>query len=157
MQIVLLAIGKTQDAWMQEAESRYLKRIGHYAKIQTEYLQSPAKWNSLSPELLMKQEAAWIREKCKPGDCCVLLDEKGKTYTSESFAKQLEKWQNTGAKRLVFIIGGAWGLDPELKQEISAHFSLSSLTFTHQMVRFLLLEQLYRAFTILKNEPYHNS
>ena len=157
MQILVLAIGKTHDAWLKEAETLYCKRLSHYTRIETDYLQSPPKWNHLAPEALMKLESAWIRDKCNPGDCCVLLDEKGKSYSSVQFAQQLQKWQNTGAKRLVFIIGGAWGLDPQLKREISTQVSLSPLTFTHQMVRFLLLEQVYRAFTILKNEPYHNS
>jgi 23S rRNA (pseudouridine1915-N3)-methyltransferase len=157
MQIILLAIGKTQDSFLLEAESKYLKRLMHYCKVHTDYLSTPAKWNSLLPEQLMKQEANLFKEKIKPGDFCILLDEKGKSFTSVSFAQQLEKWQNTGAKRLVFIIGGAWGIDQEFKEEIQAKFSLSELTFTHQMVRFLLLEQLYRAYTILKNEPYHNN
>jgi 23S rRNA (pseudouridine1915-N3)-methyltransferase len=157
MQILLLAIGKTNESWLKEAEEVYMKRLSHYTKIHAEYLQSPSKWSHLAPEALMKMEAAWIKEKCHPGDYCILLDERGKTYSSIQFAQQLEKWQNTGAKRLVFIIGGAWGIDATLKNDISSHFSLSPLTFTHQMVRFMLLEQIYRAFTILKNEPYHNS
>jgi 23S rRNA (pseudouridine1915-N3)-methyltransferase len=103
----------------------------------------------------MENEARLFTSQLLPQDMVILLDEKGKTYSSAAFAKQLEQWLNTGKKNLVFIIGGAYGIAASLKQKYPS-VSISSMTFNHQLIRLIFAEQLYRVFTIIKGLPYHN-
>jgi 23S rRNA (pseudouridine1915-N3)-methyltransferase len=114
-------------------------------------------WKKLNPDARKKAEGTAILSRILPGDLCILLDEKGKMYTSEEFAARLEKAMLAGTRRLVLVIGGAFGFSDEVYQAVPERLSLSKMTFSHQMVRLFLVEQVYRGFTILRNEPYHNS
>ncbi len=157
MQVLILGIGKTSETYLQEGESKYIQRLKHYCQVDTMYLTLPSKSSSLDPAILRREEAKVIIEKIKIGDKVILLDEKGKQMSSTDLSITLQKWFNSAPKRLVFIIGGAYGFDESLYSRADYLLSLSPMTFTHQMVRILFMEQLYRAFTILKNEPYHNT
>jgi len=120
-----------------------------------EVIPEPKNHGRLDPMEQMQTEADLFLKKTDANDMIILLDEKGKTYTSQVFAKQMEQWMNSGKKRIVFIIGGAYGIHKTLKQKY-ASVSLSDMTFNHQIIRLVFAEQIYRAFTILKGLPYHN-
>ena len=156
MKITLLVIGKTLSEYLKTGEEEYLKRLKFYGNI--EYCTIPAIKNakSLTEEQQKTEEAKLLLSKIEASDFCVLLDEKGKGYTSEEFADFLNGKMASGIKNLVFIIGGAYGFSDVLYQRANHKLALSQMTFSHQMVRLIFLEQLYRAFTILKGEPYHH-
>ena len=156
MKIVLLAIGKTNEQYLIEGISQYQKRLQHY--IQFEILEIPniKNINNISNIELMKKEGALILKKIHPSDYLVLLDDKGKSFTSLKFSEKLQGWMLSGKKRLVFIVGGAYGLTDELYQRGDEILSLSRMTFSHQMVRLFFVEQIYRGYAILNNEPYHH-
>ena len=156
MNIKLIAVGKTDQAALNELIGEYEKRLSRYVKFELEIIPDPKNAARRSEGEQMKLEAELIRKKLKPGDQVVLFDERGRQQGSVAFANYLQQRMNSGIKRLVFIIGGPYGFDPELKSEYNAKISLSEMTFSHQMVRLFVVEQLYRAFTILKNEPYHH-
>ena len=107
--------------------------------------------------VIAEKEGMMILDALNPGDYLVLLDEKGKAYSSEKFAEQLQKWMNAGTRNIVFVIGGAYGFSPVVYDRANQKISLSDMTFSHQLVRLIFVEQLYRAFTILRGEPYHHS
>ncbi len=156
MKIILLAVGKTTDKWVQSGIDIYENRLKHYAGFSVEII-NDIKAGKRTPEEVKKLEGEAILQWLQPGDQLVLLDEAGKTYNSQQFAQRLQKWMNAAPKRLVFLVGGAYGFSPEVQQKAQAKLSLSPMTFTHQMVRPFFVEQLYRAFTILKGEKYHNN
>jgi 23S rRNA (pseudouridine1915-N3)-methyltransferase len=156
MQVLILGIGKTSESYLQEGEGKYIQRLKHYCQLEMLYLTLPSKFSSLESSKLQKEEARALIEKLKPGDKVILLDEKGEQLSSKGLSATLQKWLNSSPKRLVFIIGGAYGFDKSLYSRADYLLSLSPMTFTHQMIRILFMEQLYRAFTILNNEPYHN-
>ena len=156
MKIVICCVGRTDVSHVQEAINIYTDRLKHYLPLELAIIPEQKLWKKLSPDARKKAEGDAILSQLLPGDRSVLLDEKGKQYTSEDFAEYLQKEMGTGAKRLVFIIGGAFGFSPEVYAEVPAKISLSKMTFSHQMIRTLLLEQIYRGMTILRNEPYHN-
>lgn len=156
MKIVICCVGRTDVSHVQEAIDIYTDRLKHYLPVELAIIPEQKLWKKLSPEARKKVEGDAILSQILPGDRSVLLDEKGKQYTSEDFAEYLQKEMGTGAKRLVFIIGGAFGFSPEVYAKVPAKISLSKMTFSHQMIRTLLLEQVYRGMTILRNEPYHN-
>lgn len=156
MQIILLAVGKTTDKWVKLGMEEYQKRLGHYAKFSFQIIPE-LKLGKRTAEEVKRSEAEAITKQLQPGDYLVLLDEAGRQHGSEAFATQLQKWMNAGPKRLIFVIGGAYGFDEMLKNKARGLLSLSKMTFTHQMVRPFFIEQLYRAFTILRGEKYHNS
>ena len=156
MKIRLLVIGKTSATYLEEGISVYSDRLDHYCDFTIEVISDIKNARSLDNSKLMKLESMEFLKRIKPGDITVLLDENGKQFSSDGFAKQLDKWAQTGNKNLFFIIGGAFGADEVLKERADFRLSLSSMTFSHQMVRMIFLEQLYRAFTILKNEKYHH-
>jgi 23S rRNA (pseudouridine1915-N3)-methyltransferase len=141
MKTVCWVIGKTQEKYLQEGIREYLGRIKHYWPF--EYVE-------------MNIEMADLSKRIENSDIVVLLDEKGKQYDSVEFAHFLDKVQHSGGKRLLFLIGGAYGFNPKIYERAQFQLSLSKMTFTHQMVRLFFLEQFYRAMTILKNESYHN-
>lgn len=157
MKIELWVIGRTKDNYLKEGEAEYIKRIRRYMPVDVNTIGIPAWPSSLNPLEIKAREAQLVLAKLKSDDYLIILDEKGAHVKSEELARQLQSWMNAGYKRLVFLVGGAWGLDDSLKQRSDWQLSLSKLTFTHQMVRLIFLEQIYRAFTILNNEPYHNS
>jgi len=156
MKTEVWAIGKTSEAYLQKGCSIYEQRLRHYLPFQLVILPDIRQAGKLSVEQLKKKEAAAVLKQLKSDDWLVLLDEGGKAYTSTQLASQIDKWQQYGKRRLIFLIGGAFGFDESLYQRADIKWSLSLLTFSHQMIRLFLLEQLYRAMTILRNEPYHN-
>ncbi|HNV95036.1 MAG TPA: 23S rRNA (pseudouridine(1915)-N(3))-methyltransferase RlmH [Bacteroidales bacterium] len=155
MKISIFVFGKTDSSYINEGISDFIKRTSYFCPIEFEYFTEPKNHGKLEPTEQMLNEAELFLKKIYPDDFVVLLDEKGKTFTSAGFAKQLEQWMNSGKKRIVFIIGGAYGIHPTLKQKY-ASVSLSDMTFNHQLVRLVFAEQIYRAFTIIKGLPYHN-
>lgn len=157
MKITLLAVGKTDQAYLIEGMLVYFERLKHYIKFEAIELQTPRSFKSLNPTQLKEAEGKLILKQLADVDIVILLDEKGKQYTSEEFAIWMQKSMNSGLKHLMFVIGGAFGFSQEVYSAAKGKLALSNMTFSHQMVRLFFLEQLYRAFTILKNEPYHNS
>ena len=156
VKILVLAIGKTDEQWVQEALLRYSKRLQHYLPFEFEVITDLKNTKNLSEAQQKEKEGALILKKLNPTDKVVLLDEKGKEYRSVEFANHLQQQMNSGVKRLVFIIGGPYGFSPELYAKAQGKLALSKMTFSHQMIRPFFVEQLYRAMTILKNEPYHH-
>ncbi|WP_452227058.1 23S rRNA (pseudouridine(1915)-N(3))-methyltransferase RlmH [Lacinutrix cladophorae] len=156
MQIKLLAIGKTDNKQLQSLIEDYTKRLGFYIKFQLEIIPDLKKVKNLSEEQQKQKEGELILEKLNTTDVLILLDENGKQLDSVAFSNYLQKHMNSGIKQLVFVIGGPYGFSPEVYQKAQGKISLSKMTFSHQMVRLFVIEQLYRGFTILKNEPYHH-
>lgn len=156
MKIVILAVGKTDMDFVEIANKLYLDRLKHYVPTSLEIIPEQKPWKKMNPDDRKKAEGKAIIDRLNPGDGTLLLDEKGKGYTSEAFAKLLEKNMASGVKRLIFVIGGAYGFSDEVYAQVPQKIKLSDMTFSHQMVRSFLLEQIYRGMTILKNEPYHN-
>lgn len=134
----------------------YEKRLGHYIKFELELIPDLKKTKNLSQAQQKTKEGELILKTLSPTDTLILLDEHGKSYSSVEFSNFLQKKMNSGLKQLVFVIGGPYGFDEEVYKVASGKVSLSKMTFSHQMVRLFMLEQLYRAFTILRNEPYHH-
>ncbi len=141
---------------IQNLISDYVARLSHYVNFQLEIIPDIKNTKNIPEAIQMEMEAHAVLNKIKRGDVVVLLDEKGKRYTSAAFASQLQKYMNSGAKQLVLVIGGPYGFGKSLQSVVRERMSLSEMTFPHQLVRVIVLEQLYRAFTILKNEPYHH-
>lgn len=156
MKIVLLAIGKTTEKYMIEAISDYQKRLSFYLPFQLEVIPEPKNTKNLSFNLQKEKSSDLILKFVQESDEVVLLDDKGKMYSSMDFASYMEKKMASGNKRLVFVIGGPYGFSDNLYQRATEKISLSKMTFSHQMVRLIFLEQLYRGMTILKGEPYHH-
>lgn len=156
MQITLLAIGKTDSKELAALIDEYQKRLGRYIKFQ--FLIFPDLKNSknLSEPQQKEKEGELILAQIETSDFVVLLDEGGQQFTSISFSNYLQKKMNSGLKRLVLVIGGPYGFGEKVYARCNGKISLSSMTFSHQMVRLFAVEQLYRAFTILRNEPYHH-
>lgn len=157
MKITLLTVGKTENNYLHEGIKIYIDRLGHYIKFETMEIQLPAKLKSLNTERVKDAEGKLLLKHFASADMIILLDEKGKTFTSEEFATYLQRFMNAGVRNLMFVVGGAFGFSKEVYEAVQARLSLSSMTFSHQMVRLFFTEQLYRAFTIIRNEPYHNS
>lgn len=154
MKILVLCIGKTKEKYLRKGIEEYLSRIQHYMKSDfREWSASKAKG---SQHQIMEEEAKWVRDQMHDGDLLLLLDERGKQYSSKDFARKIEHWLMHTRGRIVFVIGGPYGFTEELKAEAKGIISLSKMTFSHQMIRIFILEQIYRAFTILKGESYHN-
>lgn len=141
---------------MEELISKYIQRLKHYAPTVWTELPDPRRSPKTSPAEVKRIEGDLFLKQLLPGDHLVLLDENGRSYRSTEFAGQLQKWLNASPKRLVFLIGGPYGFSEEVRNRAASSLSLSPMTFSHQIVRPLFLEQLYRAFTILRNEPYHH-
>lgn len=156
MKITLLAIGKTDDKDLQRLITVYSKRLSHYVSFTAEMVPDIKSSKNLSEEQQKQLEGQEILKRITTSDQLILLDENGKNYSSEGFAQFLQKKMNSGLKQLIFVIGGPYGFSPELYQRANGKISLSSMTFSHQMVRLFFVEQLYRGFTILRNEPYHH-
>ena len=156
MKIKILAIGKTDSSEIQSLIATYEKRLQHYAQVELLYLPDLKKTKNLSHTEQRTKEGALLLKQLKPGDQLVLLDERGKELRSIDFSKYLQKKMNSGIKQLVLAIGGPYGFSDEVYKKATGRLSLSKMTFSHQMVRLFIVEQLYRAFTILRNEPYHH-
>ncbi len=156
MNIVLLTVGKTEASYWKEALAEYQRRLQHYVPFELQVLPDIKNTKNLTKTEQKNQEGVLIRKALQAGDWCVLLDEQGKEYTSMEFAAYLEKKIQIVSRRLVFVIGGPYGFSDEVYQIASERLSLSKMTFSHQMIRPIFVEQLYRAMTILRGEPYHH-
>ena len=156
MKIKLLAIGKTDDKQLQKLIEGYQKRLAHYINFELQVLPDLKKTKHLSETQQKEKEGQLIIKALEPSDHIILLDEKGQEYRSMAFSKFLQKKMNAGLKQVVFLIGGPYGFSEAIYQKAHTKISLSKMTFSHQMIRLFMVEQLYRAFTILKNEPYHH-
>ena len=157
MKLCLLCIGKTDLGFVKEANDIYLNRLKHYIQTDLEVIQEHKSWKKMKVAERMKAEGLAITERIKPNDVVYLLDEKGKQYSSHGFSELLQKRMNSGVNRVVFVVGGAFGFSDEIYTRYPQKISLSKMTFSHQMIRSFFLEQIYRAMTILRGEPYHNS
>ncbi|MFM2392066.1 MAG: hypothetical protein RLZZ546_43 [Bacteroidota bacterium] len=155
MKIAILCIGKTNEKYLKEGIDIFIKRMHHYvSSIEYKELKDCAKTNDIN--LLKTNESMEFLKYISKDDFVVILDEKGSQFTSSEFATFIEKHQINSTKRMIFVIGGAFGFSEELYERANQKLSLSKLTFSHQMVRLFFAEQLYRAFTIIKGEKYHN-
>jgi 23S rRNA (pseudouridine1915-N3)-methyltransferase len=156
MKITLLAVGKTDDSRIEQLTQMYVDRLQHYINFELEIIPDLKKTKNLSEDQQKNEEGKLILNKLEKSDFVSLLDEKGKKYSSLQFAELINKRSVSGLKRLVFVIGGPYGFSPEVYTRSNSKLSLSDMTFSHQMVRLFAVEQVYRAFTILRNEPYHH-
>ena len=156
MQIKLIAIGKTDLAELNHLISVYQNRLSHYVKFSFEIIPDLKNSKNLSEKLQKEEEGKLILSKITPTDRLLLLDENGKEMNSVGFSTFLQKQMNSGIKQLVLVIGGPYGFSEAVYKKAAGRLALSKMTFSHQMVRLFFIEQLYRGFTILKNEPYHH-
>ncbi len=156
MKIKLIAIGKTDNKELLRMLESYQKRLSHYFKFEFKIIPDIKKVKNLSEDQQKEKEVLLILKELVPTDQLVLLDEKGHEFRSIEFSRFLQKKMNSGIKQLVFVIGGPYGFSKSVYQKAQGKVSLSKMTFSHQMIRLFMVEQLYRAFTILKNEPYHH-
>lgn len=156
MTITLLTVGKTDVKWVKEGLDLYISRLRHYVPFNLVEIPELKKAASLSRQQIKDKEGELILKQVGPSDSLILLDEHGRECRSLKFAEFLEKQMASGSKNLVFTVGGAYGFSEPVYQRANAKISLSKMTFSHQMVRTIFAEQLYRAFTILKGEPYHH-
>lgn len=156
MNIRLLVIGKTSESFIAEGIKLYFNRLEHYLPVVIQEIPDIKNIKNLSPQQVRDKEAELILKALLPASRLVILDVNGKQMGSREFAVFIEKQMSSGLKELVFLVGGAWGISGIIKQRGDHSLSLSKMTFPHQLVRLIFAEQLYRAMTILKNEPYHN-
>lgn len=156
MTIRLLTIGKTDSKQLEELISIYEKRLFHYIKFEFDIIPGIKNSKNLSEQQQKQKEGELILKKVIPSDFLVVLDENGKQFSSVEFSNLIQKRMNSGIKNLVFVIGGPYGFSNEVYLRANNKISLSKMTFSHQMIRLFFVEQIYRAFTILKNEPYHH-
>ena len=156
MKIKLLAIGKTDDKNLQTLIEAYQNRLKHYINFEIDVIADIKNVKNLTETQQKEKEGELILKKLTATDVLILLDEKGIQFSSVAFSEYLQKKMNAGVKQLVLVIGGPYGFSDAVYQQAQGKISLSKMTFSHQMIRLFVVEQLYRAFTILKNEPYHH-
>jgi 23S rRNA (pseudouridine1915-N3)-methyltransferase len=156
MKISLWSIGKSNETYVKEGITEFTKRISKYFPVEWTIIPVPKNAGMLSEMDLKKKEGEIIVQWLKPGDYLVALDEHGQQFSSEGLAGFIQQRASASTKNLVFLIGGAFGLDEKILKAAKIHWSLSQLTFPHQLVRLILAEQIYRACTILQNEKYHH-
>lgn len=156
MKIILLVVGKTTDKHIEALTQEYLHRLEHYLPVDMQVIPELRQTKSLSQDDQKQREAKLILDSIKPGDHVALLDEHGTEPRSIQFAQLLQKRMASGIKRLIFVVGGPYGFAPDVYARADEKISLSRLTFSHQMVRLFFVEQVYRAMTIINNEPYHH-
>ncbi|MEN8138450.1 MAG: 23S rRNA (pseudouridine(1915)-N(3))-methyltransferase RlmH [Bacteroidota bacterium] len=156
MKIKLLVVGKTDDSRIQSLIDEYTNRLKHYISFEIDIIPDIKNVKKLSVDQQKSKEGELILAKTSPSDRLILLDEKGKEFSSVDFSKYLQKHMNSGVKQVIFVIGGPYGFSKEVYNKAQGKISLSQMTFSHQMVRLFITEQVYRAFTILRNEPYHH-
>lgn len=156
MKIKLLTIGKTDNAALAQLIKTYEARLKHYIQFSIEIIPDIKNTKNFSEEIQKEKEGDLILSKISTTDRMVLLDENGTSFDSIEFSKFLQKQMNSGIKQLVFVIGGPYGFSEKIYKKSQGKISLSKMTFSHQMVRLFAIEQIYRGFTILKNEPYHH-
>ena len=156
MKLKLLVIGKTDNNHLAELINDYTKRLQHYIKFEIDIIPDIKNVKNLSKTQQKEKEGELILKKINPSDILILLDENGKQLSSIDFSNYLQKKMNSGIKQLTFVIGGPYGFSDIIYQKAQGKVSLSKMTFSHQMIRLFIVEQIYRGFTILKNEPYHH-
>jgi 23S rRNA (pseudouridine1915-N3)-methyltransferase len=156
MKISLILVGKTFQSFVSEGFEEYSSRLKHYLPFETEIIPELKAAKNLSTDQIREREGELLLQRFQSGDHIVLLDERGKTFTSEGFATFIEKRMHTGLKRLVFAVGGAYGFSQKVYNAADDKIALSAMTFSHQLVRLVFAEQLYRAMTIINGEPYHH-
>lgn len=156
MKIKIIAIGKTDNKQLMQLIEEYQKRLAHYIKFEFKIIPDIKNAKNLSESQQKEKEGILILKELITTDQLVLLDEKGHEFRSLEFSRFLQKKMNSGIKQLVFVIGGPYGFSDTVYKKAQGKVSLSKMTFSHQMIRLFMVEQLYRAFTILKNEPYHH-
>ncbi|MFC2150974.1 23S rRNA (pseudouridine(1915)-N(3))-methyltransferase RlmH [Bacteroidota bacterium] len=157
MKIKLLVIGKTDSDFLRRGIDEYVKRLKHYLPFEIIIIPDLKNRKNLTEEQQRHKEGELILAQFNSGDFIVLLDENGKDFSSVDFSKFVEKQMISGLKNLIFVIGGPYGFSEEVYKKGEFKFSLSKMTFSHQMVRLIFTEQLYRALTIIKGEPYHHN
>jgi 23S rRNA (pseudouridine1915-N3)-methyltransferase len=156
MKITFLTVGKTEDVYLRDGIDKYVKRLKHYTKLELADLSELKNTKALTPDQQKAKEAEMILKRVSATDYLILLDENGAEQTSQQFAAYLEKKGINSTSSLVFVVGGPYGFDQSVYQRANDKLSLSRMTFSHQMIRLFFVEQLYRAFTIIKGEPYHH-
>ena len=156
MKVELWMVGKTNFGYLKEGIELYEKRLKHYLSLELKVIPDLKNSKNLKADQFRRKEGDTILQKLQKDDFLILLDEKGKEYSSVSFSKFMEDHFLSSKKRIVFLIGGAFGFSKEIYERSNSKIALSKMTFSHQMVRLFFLEQLYRAMTISKGEPYHN-
>ena len=155
MKIVLLTVGKTDVPWVKAGLDMYSERLAHYVRFELKEIPELKNAGALSEAQIKEKEGALILKAAGSSEI-ILLDEHGREFRSVEFADELRKRLNRGGRDLVYVVGGAYGFSDEVYAAASSSISLSKMTFSHQMVRTIFAEQLYRAFTIMKGEPYHH-
>ena len=156
MKVKLVLIGKTDLNYLKEGINEYEKRLKHYLPMEIVVIPDLKNTKKLSEDQQKQKEGELILGQIKDGDFTVLLDEKGKEFSSVDFSKFIEKQMISGLRNLIFVVGGPYGFSDKIYKRANTKISLSKMTFSHQMVRMIFLEQLYRAMTIIKGEPYHH-
>lgn len=156
MKISVICVGKTDEKYLIEGIENYLKRLKFYINIKLVIIPDIKNSKNLSQKQQKEKEAELILKQINAGDVVFLLDERGQEYRSIEFSSFLEKKMLASTQHLIFIIGGPYGFDTSVEQRSDGKLSLSKMTFSHQMIRLFFIEQLYRALSILKNEPYHH-
>ena len=156
MKIKLIVLGKTNAKYLLEGEREYENRLKHYTKFEEIIIPDVKQSGKLSENELKKKEGQLILGKLESSDHVILLDDKGKSFSSPQFSEFLQQKMNSSLKSLVFVVGGAYGFSDEVYQSVNSKLSLSKMTFSHQMVRLIFKEQLYRGFSILRGEKYHH-
>jgi len=156
MKITLILNGKTEDEYLQKGITVFEQRLKHYLPFESIVIPALKNTKALSIEQQKQKEGELVLKALQPSDRLILLDENGKEYSSLQFSAFLQQQMNSGIKNLVLVVGGPYGFSEELYKRANGKVALSKMTFSHQMVRLFLVEQVYRAMTILKNEPYHH-
>ncbi len=156
MALKLIAIHPHNKKYIQDGVAEFSKRIQKFAPYETIIVETPKKWHALAPEQLKEEEGQKVLNIISPKDHLILLDERGKQFTSQQFAQHLDSWLANTMGNLYFAIGGAYGFSPAMYDRANGQLSLSKMTTSHQLIRLIFTEQLYRALTILNGHPYHN-
>ncbi len=156
MKIVLAVVGKMAGGYLSKGIEEYSSRLKHYVPFEIQYIADAKNTKNLTEVQQKDAEGRNILAALDKSDYVVLLDEHGKQFTSREFSRYIEKKMATVQRRLVFVVGGPYGFSPEVYSRASEKISLSSMTFSHEMIRLIFTEQLYRAMTILRGEPYHH-
>jgi 23S rRNA (pseudouridine1915-N3)-methyltransferase len=154
MQIKIISVGKTKESYLKHGIRQYLDRLQHFGRV--DYIEGKGSRSQSQVDVQLKTEGKWMLKQMGAGDFVVLLDENGRKMSSRKFAAQLNQWMSHLGHPLCFVIGGAFGFAPEVRERANFTLSLSAMTFSHQMIRLFFVEQLYRAFTILAGHSYHN-
>lgn len=156
MKIELIVVGKTTTPYLREGIERYVKRLSHYVPYEIRTIGDIKTTKAMTPERQKEMEGELILQQFQPGDRVVLLDERGREMTSRRFAEYIDKAMNTVSRRLLFVVGGPYGFSQKVYDRADGMLSLSQMTFSHEMIRLFFTEQVYRAMTILRGEPYHH-